>query len=68
MTLFGYQTILTRIDLEIVTAGAREFTLETIELSEEDFNDFCRATEYKPTRFAIWPEYRGITIKRKKKK
>lgn len=66
--MFGYETILSRLDLEITIAGAREIILESIELSDEDFQDFCKATEYKPTRFTPWPEYRGLKILRKKKK
>ena len=66
--MLGYQTILTRIDLEIAAAGAREMVLESLELSEEDFKDFCTAVKYKETRFTPWPEYRGLKITRKKKK
>lgn len=65
--MFGYQSILKRLDIEIATAGARELELTVVELSEEDFADFCRAVGHKQRRFSPWPKYRGLIIKRKKK-
>lgn len=60
--------VLNKIDLEILAAGAREHSIDSITLTEKEYADFCIATNYKESRFKPWPKYRGITIKKSKEK
>lgn len=60
--------VLSKIDLEILAAAAREHSIDSITLTENEYADFCKAINHKESRFKTWPKYRGITIKKSREK